>query len=410
MNLEPNPNQPFNPGVTPPPALGTPTFAPPMGELQVQVPQNVQPQVQQEFVPDPPITPVHQTPQAVQPTTVINTAVAPSTGSTLISNEDQERIQYLLNTVNTGYSQRMVGQEKLKRNLLITLLAGGHILLESVPGLAKTTAAHSLASTVEASFKRIQCTPDLMPSDIIGTQIWNQKTNEFDTKLGPVHANFVLLDEINRSSAKTQSAMLEAMQERQTSIGGIEYKLPNPFFVIATQNPIEQEGTYHLPEAQLDRFLIKDVLDYPTPYDEYEILNRLENGVFNNYDETYSITLEDLQFLQDAVSKVYIDQSIRQYIINIVYATRHPKEHNYFTQEQAEVIEYGASPRATIAFFQAAKANALLEGRTNVIPDDVKNLGHQILRHRIVLSYHADVNGIKVEDVIDTLLSTIPVP
>jgi MoxR-like ATPase len=202
--------------------------------------------------------------------------------------------------------------------------------------------------------------------------------------------------------------MLEAMQERQTSIGGVEHKLPDPFFVIATQNPIEQEGTYHLPEAQLDRFLLKDIVDYPNPQEELEILNRLEAGTLDPSHTVDSISLEDLKFLQGLVKKVYIDEALRQHIINIIWATRHPE--GYLTEQQVRVLEYGASPRASIAFFQVAKANALLEGRTYVIPEDVKVLRHEVLRHRLILSYEADVEGIKVEDIIDTLFDSIPIP
>jgi MoxR-like ATPase len=303
----------------------------------------------------------------------------------------------------------MVGQDNLRNNLLVTLLAGGHILLESVPGLAKTTAAHALASTVSASFKRIQCTPDLLPSDIIGTQIYNQQNAAFETQLGPVHANFVLLDEVNRSSAKTQSAMLEAMQEKQTSIGGAVYRLPEPFFVIATQNPIEQEGTYHLPEAQLDRFLMKDILDYPKPVEELEILSRLDQGLLTIQNEAESIaTVEDILYLQDITSRVYVDLALRQYIINIVYATRYPKD--FVSPAVARVLEYGASPRASIAFLQGARALALIKGRAHVIPDDIKALRHPILRHRLILSYDAEIEGITPEVIIDQIFDTVPVP
>ena len=408
-----NPNPPYGEPQQPrrimaPPPVGQP-IAPPLGQ-PLTPPQQNQPQSSLSGYPQPAI-PQHQVPEpgpsAIAPTqTPAPTPVTVHEGS--ISTSEVQRAYQLLNTVNNGYSHRMVGQEALKRSLLVSLLAGGHILLESVPGLAKTTAAHSLAATVAASFKRIQCTPDLLPSDIIGTQIWNQRDNSFDTKLGPVHANFVLLDEINRSSAKTQSAMLEAMQERQTSIGGVEHKLPDPFFVIATQNPIEQEGTYHLPEAQLDRFLLKDIVDYPNPQEELEILNRLEAGTLDPSHTVDSISLEDLKFLQGLVKKVYIDEALRQHIINIIWATRHPE--GYLTEQQVRVLEYGASPRASIAFFQVAKANALLEGRTYVIPEDVKVLRHEVLRHRLILSYEADVEGIKVEDIIDTLFDSIPIP
>lgn len=324
-------------------------------------------------------------------------------------NLDLTRAHELLSRIATSYSSHVVGQEKLKTSLLIALLTGGHILLESVPGLAKTTAAQTLASTVKADFKRIQCTPDLLPSDIIGTQIYDQKTGEFRTQLGPVHANFVLLDEINRSSSKTQSAMLEAMQERQTSIGGEVIKLPYPFLVIATQNPIEQEGTYHLPEAQLDRFLLKEVLDYSSPEEELEILNRIDSGVLTgkSINSDHAVNLSDVEFLQNLTSKIYVDESVRQYIINIIYATRNIGK---FLPQMESYVEYGASPRASIAFLQASRALALLNGRDHVTPDDIKYLRHEVLRHRLILNYEADVENIKPETIIDQLFNIIPTP
>lgn len=323
---------------------------------------------------------------------------------------DMEKGIIIVNEMFKHYDKKMVGQQELKKNLFITLLAGGHILLESVPGLAKTTAAHALASTVNASFNRIQCTPDLLPSDIVGTQVYNQNQGSFTTELGPVHAHFVLLDEINRSSAKTQSAMLEAMQERQTSIGGVVYKLPDPFLVIATQNPIEQEGTYHLPEAQLDRFLLKDVLTYPKPEDELDILARLDNGSLKIDDNAHEsvVTVEDLKFLQELTKTIYVDETIRQYIINVVHATRFPE--GFVPSKFEQVLEYGGSPRASIAFLNASRALALLNGRTHVIPEDIKDLRHSVLRHRLILSYEADVEGITPEMIIDEIFNTIPVP
>ena len=326
-----------------------------------------------------------------------------------ITAEERTRAEIIIRNISDSYSVKMVGQDRLRNNLLVTLLAGGHILLESVPGLAKTTAAHALASTVSASFKRIQCTPDLLPSDIIGTQIYNQQESTFETQLGPVHSHFVLLDEVNRSSAKTQSAMLEAMQEKQTSIGGEVYRLPEPFFVIATQNPIEQEGTYHLPEAQLDRFLMKDILDYPKPLEELEILSRLDQGLLTIRNEAESVaTIEDILYLQDITSRVYVDIALRQYIINIVYATRYPKD--FISPKMARVLEYGASPRASIAFLQGARALALIKGRSHVIPDDIKALRHPILRHRLILSYDAEIEGITPETIIDQIFDTVPIP
>ena len=331
------------------------------------------------------------------------TITAPAT----MKAEDRARAAGILSAVSAAYSAKVVGQDGLKQSLLIALITGGHVLLESVPGLAKTTAAQALADSVQAEFRRIQCTPDLLPSDIIGTQIFDYTNSTFETQLGPVHANFVLLDEINRSSAKTQSAMLEAMQERQTTIGGTVYPLPSPFLVLATQNPIEQEGTYHLPEAQLDRFLLKEVLDYPTFAEELEIIDRVDLGVFS-HDQAPAANLDDVTFLQNLVGEVYLDQSIKNYIVSAVYVTRHPEK--YLTPQLAGCIEYGASPRASIAFSRAVRALALIQGRDHVIPDDVKALRHVILRHRIILNFEAIAEDIKPETLIDAVFAAIPSP
>src|SRR5690606_17241284 len=239
-----------------------------------------------------------------------------------ISTQDLDRASHLLKRVGQVFDQRVVGQEALRTALVSALLAGGHILLESVPGLAKTTAAQTLASAIDGSFHRIQCTPDLMPNDIVGTQIFNYATGQFSTQLGPVHANLVLLDEINRSSAKTQSAMLEAMQEKQTSIGGEVFPLPTPFMVLATQNPIEEEGTYVLPEAQMDRFLVKEVLTYPTPTEEISVLDGISSGSFEAPLRSDPISLDDVVLLQRLAAQVYVDASIKQYIVAIVNTTR----------------------------------------------------------------------------------------
>ena len=292
------------------------------------------------------------------------------------------------------HTQRVVGQEQLRTALVTSLMSSGHILLESVPGLAKTTAAQTLASAVSGSFRRIQCTPDLMPNDIVGTQILNSSTGEMTTQLGPVHANIVLLDEINRSSAKTQSAMLEAMQERQTSIGGQVFKVPEPFLVLATQNPIEQEGTYPLPEAQLDRFMVKDVLDYPTPDQEAEIIRRLDAGVFEEAVRAV-ISLDDVRTLQRSAAAVHLERSIVGYITHLVAATRDPRR--WLPPELARYVEVGASPRASIAFTNASRALAMVRGRNYVIPEDVKDLAVRILRHRILLNFEAVAENIPVE-------------
>lgn len=312
-----------------------------------------------------------------------------------------------IDIIKKQYSEKMVGQESLRETLLIGLISGGHILIESVPGLAKTTAAHTLSNTVQGHFSRIQCTPDLLPSDILGIEIYNQKTGDFKTELGPVHANFVLMDEINRSSAKTQSAMLEAMQEKQTSIAGTVYKLPEPFMVIATQNPIEQEGTYSLPEAQLDRFMLKEVLTYPKTNEELDMLERYEAGLLSLAEENTTVNLDDILLVQKEARNVHVETSIKQYIVNLVTATRNAGQ---FINDGDDIVEYGASPRATIAFLNSVRALALLNGRKHAIPEDVKEVAVRVLRHRIILSYKAELNNVSSEDVVNALLTIVPVP
>lgn len=323
-----------------------------------------------------------------------------------IQMEEIQKSNAIIEAISNYYTSRIVGQKNLQISLLISLIANGHILVESVPGLAKTTAAKVLTESCGGKFSRIQCTPDLLPSDIIGTQTYNSKTSEFETKIGPVWANFVLLDEINRSSSKTQSAMLEAMQERQVSIGGENYKLPEIFIVIATQNPIEQEGTYLLSEAQQDRFIIKETLHYPTATEELEILNRIEKNVFETGKKVVSI--KDIQYLQELSKRVYIDESIKKYIISIVYATRNANK--VINPELAKYITNGASTRASIAFMEASKALALINGRTYVTPDDIKALSYSILRHRITLNFEAMADEIQVETIIDSIISSIKAP
>ncbi|ROQ41265.1 MoxR-like ATPase [Frondihabitans sp. PhB188] len=341
-------------------------------------------------------------------TDVSTTPTAEAPGPRPVTAAELERATAIVKRVSTAFEAKVVGQTGLREALLVALLTGGHVLLESVPGLAKTTAAQTLAQAVEASFRRIQCTPDLLPSDITGTQIYDAQKATFVTQLGPVHSNFVLLDEINRSSAKTQSAMLEAMQEQQTSIGGTVYRLPQPFLVLATQNPIEQEGTYQLPEAQLDRFLLKEVLDYPTPAEEAEIIRRIESGVYDRGDTATGVHLDDVTFLQDVAKRVYIDQSIVNYIVQVIYVTRHP--HQYIPGTMADYIQFGASPRASIAFTRAARALAVLNGRDYVIPDDVKHLRHSVLRHRLILGYEAAADEVKPETIIDAIFGAVQTP
>lgn len=332
-----------------------------------------------------------------------------TTATAGIDAPDMARAQQLVGSIIRSFENKVVGQARLRETLVIGLLTGGHVLLESVPGLAKTTAAQAIAESVSAEFRRIQCTPDLLPSDIAGTQIFDAAKGTFITQLGPVHANIVLLDEINRSSAKTQSAMLEAMQERQTSIGGESYPLPQPFLVLATQNPIEQEGTYRLPEAQMDRFMLKDVLDYPSPAEEAEVIRRIDAGVFDaDQKPPAAASLDAVVQVQNLVRRVYIDPAIVRYIVGLAYVTRNASQ--YLEPKLANLVEFGASPRASIAFSQAARALALLNGRDHVIPEDVKNLAHRILRHRIILGFDAVVEGVPVETVIDAVVASVQTP
>ena len=321
---------------------------------------------------------------------------------------DVERAAELLTSVANIFSQRVVGQEQLRTALVTALMSSGHILLESVPGLAKTTAAQTLASAVSGSFRRIQCTPDLMPNDIVGTRIWNQAQNEMTTELGPVHANIVLLDEINRSSAKTQSAMLEAMQEGQTTIGGTVYPLPKPFMVMATQNPIEEEGTYVLPEAQMDRFLMKEIITYPQPLEELEVLNRIDSGSMDKPIDAEPITLEELTFLQQMTRRIFLHDTLKAYIVDLINTTRGmgPNPLPGFSQH----VRVGASPRGGIALMRVSQAVALMQGRNYVMPEDIKKLRHPILRHRIIRTFDAMADDISVDGLIDAVFSAVAVP
>ena len=323
-----------------------------------------------------------------------------------ITEEELKKSNEIIKAILNYSNQKVVGQKKLQTALLTAFMANGHVLLESVPGLAKTTAAKVFSDAVSGKFSRVQCTPDLLPSDIVGTQIFNYQTGKFEVKIGPVYANFVLLDEINRSSAKTQSAMLEAMQEHQISIDRIAFKMPNVFVVIATQNPIEQEGTYLLAEAQLDRFLIKEKIDYPSIEDEVEILNREESNVFTKNEPILQI--EDIEYLQELCKRVYIDSSIKEYIAKIINATRNSK--GVISDEMSKYIRMGASPRGSIAFMKTAKAQALINGRTYVIPEDIKEVSYSVLRHRIELNYAAIADEIEVEKVIDEIIGAIQTP
>ncbi|NYG58120.1 MoxR-like ATPase [Nocardioides daedukensis] len=315
----------------------------------------------------------------------------------------------IIDEISGAFSKKVVGQEQLRTSLLVAMMAEGHILLESVPGLAKTLAASTLAKAVRADFARIQCTPDLLPSDIIGTQVYDPRNHEFETQLGPVHANFVLLDEINRASAKTQSAMLEAMQERQTSIAGVIHPLPTPFMVLATQNPIEEEGTYLLPQAQMDRFLLKEVVEYPRDHEELEVLNRFDSGALGTGSTVASVvTPEQVGWLQRLVDRVYVDPVIKQYIVALVHATRETER--VLGPELGRFVEIGASPRGTIAFYQVARSLAIIAGRNHVIPEDVRHLRHSILRHRIHLTFEALAERVKPETIVDAVFAAVPAP
>lgn len=341
------------------------------------------------------------------PTNPVGSLVEP-TGP--LTKDELVRAKEAIDRVATTFSSRVVGQDRVRTALLVTLLSEGHVLLESVPGLAKTLAASTLAHAVSARFSRIQCTPDLLPSDIIGTQVYDPRRHEFETQLGPVHANFVLLDEINRASAKTQSALLEAMQERQTSIAGVIHPLPEPFMVLATQNPIDEEGTYLLPHAQMDRFLIKEIVDYPAEHDELTVLDRIDDGTLGNHmaDVPPAITTADVAGLQAMVQRVYVDPAIKRYIVALIRATRHVGQ--VLGPELGNYVEIGASPRGSIAFFQAARAMAVVQGRHYVIPEDVRELRHGILRHRIHLSFEALADRVAPETVIDAVFRAVPTP
>ena len=326
-----------------------------------------------------------------------------------LTEADLVKAKQSIDKINAAFKKKVVGQDELRTALLVTMLTGGHILLESVPGLAKTLAAKTIAEATSGTFSRVQCTPDLLPSDIIGTQIYNYNNGTFETKIGPVHANFVLLDEINRSSAKTQSAMLEAMQEKQVTIAGVNYVMPKPFFVLATQNPIEQEGTYELPEAQLDRFLLKEVVNYPSRDEELQVLNYTIAGATTApLPDADKIPIDSVIELQEFTKCVAVDDSIKTYILNIIQATRNPRE--IIDPTLARYVEYGVSPRGSLALMQVAQALALINNRAYVTPDDVKELRHAALRHRIILNYEADADDVHSEAIIDAIFSKIKTP
>lgn len=322
-------------------------------------------------------------------------------------NEKIERESAFVDLIRMEMKKVIVGQEYMADRLLIALLSDGHILLEGVPGLAKTLAINTLAKTVNAAFSRIQFTPDLLPADLVGTMIYNQKTAEFQVKQGPIFANFILADEINRAPAKVQSALLEAMQERQITLGDKTFELPKPFLVLATQNPVEQEGTYPLPEAQVDRFMLKVVLNYPKKEDEKRIV-RL--NVSEDAFPSPNTVLETQQIINSRklVRAVYMDEKIEQYIVDLVFATREPKE--YRLEKFEQLIAFGGSPRASIALAMAAKAHAFIQRRGYVIPEDVRAVCGDVLRHRIGLTYEAEAENITTEDIIEEVVNAVEVP
>ena len=322
-------------------------------------------------------------------------------------NEQIQKESTFLDAIQNELHKVLIGQEKMVQRLLIGLLAEGHILLEGVPGLAKTLAVKSLAKSIQTTYHRIQFTPDLLPSDLIGTLIYNQKEASFEVKKGPIFANVILADEINRSPAKVQAALLEAMQEKQVSIGDKTYKLTEPFLVLATQNPIEQEGTYPLPEAQVDRFMLKVRIDYPTQKEEMAILNLLTS---NTIPEVIKAVVKPKQILnaRSVVRSIYVDEKIHKYVTDIVFATRYPEK--YGLDSIAGLIDVGASPRASINLILAAKAHAFLQHRGYVTPEDIHEIGMDVLRHRVLLSFEAEAEEITVEDVIQSVFDTIPVP
>jgi MoxR-like ATPase len=311
----------------------------------------------------------------------------------------------LMESLRQEVNKVLVGQEKLVDRMLIALVTGGHILLEGVPGLAKTTAVKTLSQALGLKFQRISFTPDLLPADVIGTMIYSPKDGTFSPKQGPVFTNLMLADEINRAPAKVQSALLEAMQEHQVTIGTNTYRLPEPFLVMATQNPIEHEGTYPLPEAQVDRFMLKCKIDYPSKDDERRIMNRFTRKT--DISVAKVISAEQIFEMREVLDQVYCDEKVGDYILDIVFATRNPEEYNLKIAHQ---IDFGASPRATLYLNMAARANAMLHGRAYATPQDVKEIAHDVLRHRLILTYEAEAEEVSSEDIITRILNEIPVP
>lgn len=337
---------------------------------------------------------------------------SPASAGSNLTGDDIKRAQTLANRIRTRFSYTLVGQDTLRESLIVALVARGHILIESVPGLAKTTAAQTLATSVSGSFKRVQCTPDLMPSDLVGTQVFDFSTQRFSTQIGPIHANFVLLDEINRSNAKTQSAMLEAMAEGATTIGGERIALPQPFMVIATENPIEEEGTFNLPEAQMDRFMIKAVMTYPSADEEQRMLDMLTKRGSDMIDASIPthdvISLSDVTFLRTASRRVHVSEAMMRYAVDLAATSRGAGSHP--VQGLASLVRLGASPRASIGLLRTGQARALLAGRDYVVPEDIKDFAHEVLRHRIILTFEALADGVTTDQVVDSIVKAVPVP
>lgn len=317
-----------------------------------------------------------------------------------------EQKSSFVNLITNGMAQNIVGQNHLVESLLIGLLADGHILLEGVPGLAKTLAIKTLAGLISAKYNRIQFTPDLLPADVVGTMMYSQKREEFQVKQGPIFANFILADEINRAPAKVQSALLEAMQERQVTIGETTFKLPEPFLVMATQNPIEQEGTYQLPEAQVDRFMMKVLIDYPQKKEEMQIIRQNIGG--RSAEIRPVITTEEILEARQVIRQVYLDEKIEQYIVDIVFATRYPEQ--FGLNALKDMISFGASPRASINLALASRAYAFIKHRGYVIPEDVRAVCHDVMRHRIGLSYEAEASSLTPDAVVNEILNKVEVP
>ena len=354
------------------------------------------------FPPQPNI-PQQMPPMPQQPATPTSAGLSP---------DDLNHARQLADRIRARFAQTLVGQDNLREALIVTMVSGGHILIESVPGLAKTTAAQTLATSVSGSFKRVQCTPDLMPSDLVGTQVFDFSTQRFSTQIGPIHANFVLLDEINRSNAKTQSAMLEAMAEGATTIGGERIALPQPFMVIATENPIEEEGTFNLPEAQMDRFTMKAVMGYPSADEEQRMLAMLTKRGSDTVDakslEGDVLSLADVEFLRAAARRVHVSEAIMGYAVDIVATSRGAGTHPI--ADLSTKVRLGASPRASIPLIRVGQAAALLAGRDYVIPEDIRMFAHEILRHRILLTFEALADGMTSDQVVDSVVATVPVP